>query len=104
MPVPLALPPAGGSQMAMQDATQTANPRALISQPVGTSGPTAEDTSSGIIDQLKTIVQAAEAIAGTNPQIAEQMQGIQKLCIQAALSTQQQAASPPAANSMPYAA
>lgn len=95
--------PSVASQPAMQDAMASANPRALFSQPVGTSGPTAEDISNGIIDQLKTIVQAAEAIAGSNPQIADQMAGIQKLAIQAALSTQQQAASPPPANSMPYA-
>lgn len=87
----------------MQDAVASANPRALFSQPVGTSGPTPEDLSAGIMDQLKNIVQIAEVIAGSNPQVADQMAGIQKLAIQAGLSTQQQAASPPPANSMPYA-
>lgn len=87
----------------MQDATQSANPRALFSQPVGTSGPTPEEMSEGIIEQLKTMYQAAEVIAGNNPQIADEMAAIQKLSLQAGLKTQQQAASPPQANSMPYA-
>lgn len=79
----------------MMQATQSANPVGIMAQPVGVSGPTAEETSAGIMDQLKTIVAAADAIASANPQIAAQMEAIQKLAVQAALATQQQAGSAP---------
>jgi hypothetical protein len=82
------------SQPAMAAATQSANPVGIMAQPVGVSGPTAEETSAGIMDQLKTIVAAADAISSANPQIAAQMEAIQKLAVQAALATQQQAGSP----------
>lgn len=99
MPIPMMAPPAAGQQGAMQDAVQNANPRGLMMQPVGVSGPTADDTSEGIIDQLKTVVQAAQAIAGTNPQVADEMNAIMKLAVQAALKTQQQGANQPQAGS-----
>ena len=79
-------PPA---QPAMNDAVQSANPMSIMAQPVGTSGPTPEETSEGIIEQLKTVVQASQAVAGANPQVADLMEAVQKLCIQAALKTQQ---------------
>jgi len=87
-------PPA---QPAMNDAVQSANPMSIMAQPVGTAGPTPEDTSAGIIDQLKGIVQGSQVIAGANPDVADLMEAIQKLCIQAALKTQSQgeASSPP---------
>lgn len=83
-------PPA---QPAMDDAVQSANPMSIMAQPVGTAGPTPEDTSDGIVDQLKTIVQGSQVIAGANPQVADLMEAIQKLCIEAALKTQQQGGS-----------
>lgn len=81
------------SQPAMQQAVQSANPVGIMAQPVGTSGPTAEETAAGISDALKTIVQAADTIAQANPQVAQMMEAIQKLAIQAHLATQQQAGS-----------
>lgn len=78
------------TQPAMNDAVQSANPMSIMAQPVGTAGPTPEDTASGIVDQLKGIVQGSQAIAGANPQVADLMEAIQKLCIEAALKTQQQ--------------
>lgn len=65
----------------------------IMAQPVGTAGPTPEETSEGIVEQLKTCVQAAKAVADSNPQVANEMEAIQKLCIQAALKTQQQSGS-----------
>lgn len=79
----------------MQSAIQTADPRALIQQPVGVSGPSPVDTSDGIIDQLKSVVGIMQAIAGTNSQVADEAEAIQKLCIQMAMKTQTQAGSPP---------
>jgi hypothetical protein len=84
-------PQAPPVQPAMQDAVQSANPMSIMAQPVGTAGPTPEETSDGIIDQLKTIVQASQVIAGANSQVADLMEAVQKLCIQAALKTQSQA-------------
>jgi hypothetical protein len=82
------------SQPAMAQATQNANPVGIMAQPVGVSGPTAEQTAAGITDQLKSIVQAADAIASANPQVAAIMEAIQKLAVQAHLATQQQAGGP----------
>lgn len=81
--------------MGMQEAVSTADPRALIQQPVGVSGPSPEDTSNGIIDQLKSVVGIMQAIAGTNSQVSDEAEAIQKLCIQMAMKTQSQAGSPP---------
>lgn len=80
----------------------------IMSQPIGTDGPSPEETSGGIVEQLKGIVsgataagQVVQAIAATNPQVASEMnailqmtQAIQKLCVDAALKTQQQGGSP----------
>lgn len=83
------------SQGAMAQAIQSANPVGIMAQPVGVSGPTAEQTADGITDQLRTIVAAADAISTANPQVAQMMDAIQKLCIQAHLATQEQAGSAP---------
>lgn len=79
------------TQPAMGQAVQSANPVGIMAQPVGVSGPTAEETTAGVSDALKTIVQAADAIATANPQVAQMMEAIQKLAVQAHLATQQQA-------------
>lgn len=86
-------PQAPPAQPGMANAVQSANPMSIAAQPVGTAGPTPEETSEGIIEQLKTIVQASQVIAGANPQVADLMEAIQKLSVQAALKTQQQGGS-----------
>lgn len=83
------------AQPAMADAVQSANPMSIMAQPIGTSGPDPEETSEGIMDQLKTMVQGSQVIASSNPQVAAEMEAIQKLCIQAAMKTQQQSGSQP---------
>lgn len=94
-------PPA---QPGMADAVRSGNPMSIAAQPIGTAGPTPEDTSDGIVQQLHGLVsgaqqgsQVAQAIAASNPQVASEMnailqmsEAIQKLCVQAALKTQQQ--------------
>lgn len=91
--VPMMEPTPPPIQQPMADAVQSANPTSIMAQPIGTSGPDPEETSEGIIDQLKTIVQASQVIAGANPQVADLMEAIQKLSIQAAMKTQSQAGS-----------
>src|ERR1041385_2441983 len=86
--------PKQGGDMGMQQAVSTADPRALIAQPVGVSGPSPEDTSNGIIESLKQVVGIMQAIAGSNSQVADEADAIQKLCIQMAMKTQTQAGSP----------
>ena len=83
-------PPA---QPGMADAVQSANPMSIAAQPVGVSGPTPEDVAAGIMDQLKTMVQIAQTVAGANSQIGAEMEAITKLCIQSAAKTQQQTGS-----------
>ena len=92
---PMTSVPTQGGDMGMQSAINTADPRALIQQPVGVSGPSPEDTSNGIIDSLKQVVGIMQAIAGTNSQVADEADAVQKLCIQMAMKTQSQAGSPP---------
>lgn len=94
MPMTMGAPDYGTpqpSQAAMAQATQSANPVGIMQQPVGVSGPTAEETAAGVADQLKTIVQAADAVATANPDVAAMMEAITKLAVQAHLATQQQA-------------
>lgn len=93
MTVPMMAPTPPPIQQPMDDAVQSANPMSIMAQPIGDSGPTPEDTSAGIIDQLKTIVQASQVIAGANPEVADLMEAIQKLSVQAAMKTQSQAGS-----------
>ena len=95
MAVPM-MQPAQGDPSAMQSAIQQADPRALQMQPVGASGPTPQDQSSGIVEQLKTIVMQAQAIA-QNSIVSQEMNGIQKLAIQAAMKLQQQQSGSPQA-------
>jgi len=79
----------------MRSAINTADPRALIQQPVGVSGPSPEDTSNGIIDSLKQVTGIMQAIAGSNSQVADECDAVLKLCVQIAMKTQSQAGSPP---------
>lgn len=93
--VPMMQQPAPPAQPAMDQAVQSANPMSMMAQPVGVAGPSPEETSEGITDQLKTMVQASQVVAGANPDVADLMEAIQKLCIQAALKSQSQAGTQP---------
>ncbi len=91
-------------QPGMDDAVRSGNPMSIMAQPVGTAGPSPEETSEGIVEQLKGLVsgaqsasQVVQAIAAANPQVASEMnailqmsQAIQKLCVDAAIKSQQQ--------------
>ncbi len=55
----------------------------------GQSGPTAEDQSAGIVDQLKQMMAGAISIAEGAPQTAPLMDQIRQLAMEAAMQVQQ---------------